>query len=64
MANERKVKKLGELVAVEKEFRDRETGEVRNYFGYEVRFPNGATVRFAPLQDDRALLRFLMDQGA
>lgn len=60
MADERQSFVLGDLVAVEKEFRDRETGVVRRYFGYEVHFANGATVRFAPLQDDRALLRFLI----
>lgn len=54
---------LGTLMAVPKQFKDATTGEVRSYYGYQVKFKNGAVVRFAPLQDDRALLRFVM-QGA
>lgn len=51
---------LGELVAVRKKFTDKTTGEVREYYGYQVEFENGAIVRFLPMQDDRSLLRFAM----
>lgn len=53
---------LGELQAVRKTFVDKETGERREYYGYEVVFENGARVRFTPLQDDRSLLRFALSE--
>jgi len=60
MAEGNKSISLGELVAVRKQFKDKDTGEVRAYFGYEIEFENGAKVRFMPLQDDRSLLKYVM----
>lgn len=51
---------MGTLKAELKVFKDKETGESREYYGYSISFPNGAKVRFTPLQDDRALLNFLL----
>lgn len=51
---------VGTLKAELKVFKDKETGESREYYGYSISFPNGAKVRFTPLQDDRALLNFLL----
>lgn len=62
MANERETLSLGELVAVKKQYKDPTTGEVREYYGYEVDFGNGAVVRFVPLQDDRSLLKYVMSE--
>lgn len=60
MAEAKKEVVLGDLVAVRKKFTDKTTGEVREYFGYEIEFESGAKVRFAPLQDDRSLLKYVM----
>lgn len=54
---------LGTLVAVPRTWRDPKTGEVREYYGYELEFSNSAVVRFAPLADDRKLLDFCMRES-
>lgn len=61
MENENVGKVIGQLVAVKKEWRDKTTGEVREYMAYQVDI-DGAIIRFVPMQYDRSLLRYMMGE--